>query len=349
MLKPNSVIGILGGGQLGRMTTQAAANLGYKVHVYTPDADSPTEHICYKTTNAEYLNEESLKKFASEVELVSFEFENIPYRTLEILEQHVPVFPSSKVIKICQNRIREKDFLNSLGVKTAPYKGVYNLDELEAAVDIIGRPCVLKTTEMGYDGKGQVKIEADTNLADIWFDCEGIVEGFVNFQKEISVIVARNESGDVECFDPVENIHKNHILDTTIAPAQISGKVAEKAREIAKTIASELGLIGVLAVEMFVVGDELLVNELAPRPHNSGHHTIDSCITSQFEQFVRAICGLPLGSPKQHTKAEMKNLVGSEIDGFQEFAKQPNVKLHHYGKSTSREGRKMGHITKLLD
>lgn len=349
MLKPNSIIGILGGGQLGRMTAIAAAQLGYKVHVYTPERDSPTEHICFKTTNADYLDETALAKFAKEVELVSFEFENIPYKTLEILEQHTKVFPSSNVIKICQNRLREKDFINSLGIKTAPYMAVRSEADLQNALDKIGVPSVLKTTEMGYDGKGQVKIGDRNQDLGISFDREYILEGFVKFRREVSVIVARNEKGETAVYEPVENIHKNHILDETIAPAIMSQADAKAAKDIAIKIADGLKLIGILAVEIFDTEDGFLVNELAPRPHNSGHHTMDSCITSQFEQFVRAICGLPLGSTHQHSKARMKNLIGDEVLSAQDYLKQPSAKLHLYGKHTARDGRKMGHVNFVGD
>ena len=327
------------------MTALAAAELGFKVHVYTPEHDSPTEHICFKTTNADYLNAEALEDFASEVDIVSFEFENIPYQTLEILEKHTKVFPSSRVIKICQNRLREKDFINSLGIKTAPYMAVNSKTEMAAALAKIGTPSVLKTTEMGYDGKGQVKIGDRNQDLGIKFDREYILEGFVNFTREVSVIVARNENGETACYEPVENIHKNHILDETIAPAVMGAGEAKQARDIAVKIADGLGLVGILAVEMFETADGFLVNELAPRPHNSGHHTIDSCITSQFEQFVRAISGLNMGSPAQHSKALMKNLIGDEADSAQEYLRQPNAKLHLYGKNSARPGRKMGHVT----
>jgi 5-(carboxyamino)imidazole ribonucleotide synthase len=344
MLKPNSIIGILGGGQLGRMTSIAAAELGFKVHVYTPEHDSPTEHICFKTTNADYLNAEVLQDFASEVDLVSFEFENIPYTTLEILEKHTKVFPSSHVIKTCQNRLREKDFVNSLGIKTAPYMAVRSKEDLSAALVKIGTPSVLKTTEMGYDGKGQVKLEDKNTSVELSKGVEYILEGFVNFTREISVIVARNEKGETACYEPVENIHKNHILDETIAPAIMTAEKAKQARNIAIKIADGLKLVGILAVEMFETAEGFLVNELAPRPHNSGHHTIDSCVTSQFEQFVRAISGLPLGSVKQHSKARMKNLIGDEVNEAQGYLTQPNAKLHLYGKRSPRPGRKMGHV-----
>lgn len=347
MLKANSIIGILGGGQLGRMTAIAAAELGYKLHVYTPEHDSPTEHICFKTTNAAYLNAEALADFASEVDLVSFEFENIPYQTLEILEKHTKVYPSSAVIKTCQNRLREKDFINSLGIKTAPYVKVTNKTELEEAVAKIGMPSVLKTTEMGYDGKGQYKITSHDDKPSLSKDVEYILEGFVNFTREVSVIVARNEQGETAVYEPVENIHKNHILDETIAPAVMDAAKAKQAKDIAVKIADGLKLVGILAVEMFETKEGFLVNELAPRPHNSGHHTIDSCVTSQFEQFVRSICGLPMGSVQQHSKARMKNLIGNEVDDAEKYLKQPNAKLHLYGKRSARAGRKMGHVTYL--
>lgn len=348
MLKANSIIGILGGGQLGRMTAIAAAQLGYKVHVYTPEAESPTEHICYKTTNADYLDEESLETFAKEVALVSFEFENVPYKTLEILEKYTKVMPSSKVIKICQNRKREKDFINSQGIKTAPYAAVGSPKDLAMAVEKLGVPCILKTAEMGYDGKGQIKITDKAQLQNISIEEDCVLEGFVDFSAEISVIVARNDAGEIKTYTPVENRHKNHILDETFAPAEISPELAKKAEEIAVELAKGLKLIGILAVEMFITKDGLVVNELAPRPHNSGHYTIDACVTSQFEQFVRAICGLPLGSTKQHSRAVMKNLIGQEVNDIEKYIAQPETKIHLYGKTNARPGRKMGHVTKLV-
>lgn len=343
------IIGILGGGQLGRMAIHAAEKLGYRVHIYSPGYESPTAEIAYKTTQADYLDEKVLIKFASEVDVVSFEFENIPYKTLEILEQYAKVFPSSKVIKIGQNRIREKDFVNELGIGTAPYKRVTNRDELESAIRKIGFPSILKTTEMGYDGKGQQKIENLLSQVDLVEGTEYVLEGFVPFSKEISVVVARGQDGQVACYDAVENIHKNHILDITKAPAEIDDNLAQKAKEIATKIAENIELVGVLAVEMFVVEDELLVNELAPRPHNSGHHTIDSCETSQFEQFIRAVTGMELGSPKQHIKAEMKNLIGDEVNNLSQYEADSNCKIHLYGKNEARKGRKMGHVTKLFE
>ncbi|PIR32520.1 MAG: 5-(carboxyamino)imidazole ribonucleotide synthase [Alphaproteobacteria bacterium CG11_big_fil_rev_8_21_14_0_20_44_7] len=347
MSKSISIIGILGGGQLGRMTAIAAEKLGIRTHIYTDERASPTEKIAYKTTIAPYDDAAALQKFAESVDVVSFEFENIPYKTLEILEKYVEVNPKPEVIKICQNRLREKDFVNSLGVGTAPYARVSNRDELEAAIRKIGKPSILKTTEMGYDGKGQVQIESLLQQIELKDGVEYVLEGFVHFEKEISVIVARGKDGEVKCYEPAENIHKNHILDITISPANISKELAQKARDIAMKIAEGLGLVGVLAVEMFVCGDEILVNELAPRPHNSGHHTIDSCITSQFEQFVRAICGLELGDVTQHSKAEMKNLIGDEIALAEKYAAEPDCFVHLYGKATAREGRKMAHVTKV--
>ena len=348
MTKPIEIIGILGGGQLGRMSIHAAEKLGYKVHIYSPAKESPTADIASAYTVAPYDDVEALKKFASEVDVISFEFENVPYRSLEILEGEQNVFPGSNVIKIGQNRIREKDFINSLGVGTAPYKRVANRDELEAAVREIGTPSILKTTEMGYDGKGQQKIENLLSNVELEDEVEYVLEGFVPFSIEISVVVARGQNGEVKCFDPVHNIHKDHILDITKAPADIPEELTEKARDIAIKIAEGLELVGVLAVEMFVVGDELLVNEIAPRPHNSGHHTIDSCEASQFEQFIRAITGMELGSPKQHTKAEMINLIGDEVNDLEEYENDPNANIHLYGKKEARPGRKMGHVTKLI-
>ena len=340
-------IGILGGGQLGRMSIHAASMLGYAVHIYSPTKESPTAGIAAEYTVAPYEDKAALQKFAEAVDVVSFEFENVPYESLEFLEQHVSVFPSSQVIKIGQNRIREKDFINELGIGTAPYERVSNRDELEAAVRKIGIPCILKTTEMGYDGKGQQKLNSLLDNVDLEAGVEYVLEGFVPFSMEISVIVARGQGGEVEVFDAGENVHKNHILDVTIAPARISAELAQKAKDVAVRIAEGVDLVGVLAVELFVVGDDLLVNEIAPRPHNSGHHTIDACEASQFEQLIRAVAGLELGSPKLHSKAEMKNLIGDDVNDLAQYEADESAYIHLYGKNEVRAGRKMGHVTTL--
>ena len=351
IIAPGSTIGIMGNGQLGRMAALCAAELGYRVHVFGPGKDSPTAQVCDKATVADYTDFTALKEFANSVDVVTFEFENVPYDAVKLLSGIVPVRPGWQCLHISQNRLREKTFCNEHGVGTAPFAAVRSLADLEEAVAKLGRPSVLKTTEMGYDGKGQVKITADTNLASAWVDMqdnEAILEGFVDFERELSVIVARGIDGKMACFCPVENRHANHILDVTIAPAQIRPALRAEAEKIAKTLAEKMEFIGLLAVEMFVTRDgKLLVNEVAPRPHNSGHWTIDACVTSQFEQFIRAVCGLPLGDPANHSDAEMKNLLGEDIEAWQAILSDPDAKLHLYGKAEAKPGRKMGHVTWL--
>lgn len=349
IIPPGSTIGIIGGGQLGRMTALAAANLGYKVHIYTDQENSPASHVADRTTTASYENKEKLAEFAQRVDIVTFEFENIPHNSVKILEESVPVRPSWKVLHISQNRLREKDFINASGVGTAPYYSVGSADELTEAFRKIDGPCILKTVEMGYDGKGQFGVDEYMNIEALWKEAGiglGILEGKVDFEKEISVIIARNEHGAVIPYPAVENIHKGGILDTTIAPAVVHENVASLARDIAIRLAQSIELVGIMAIEMFVTrhGD-VLVNELAPRPHNSGHWTMDACYTSQFEQFIRAICGLPFGSVEQHSKARMKNLIGKEVEQWEKYLNDPKAKLHLYGKGEAREGRKMGHVT----
>ena len=354
-LPPGAVIGILGGGQLGRMSALAAARLGYRCHIYCPDQDSPAAQVTNLATVAAYDDEAALARFAAAVDVVTFEFENIPFATVETLAPLVPLRPRAEVLRICQDRLLEKDFCGSLDIPTARYARIESFDDLAGAVDDIARPCVLKTARLGYDGKGQALIEAGTNLEEAWAAMTGhaasgtgILEGFVDFRLEISVIVARTADGAMESYIPVENEHRNHILDRTIVPARIPGEVAERADRMARDLAEGLELIGLLAVEMFVTeGREVLVNELAPRPHNSGHWTIDACATSQFEQFIRAVAGLPLGATTPFGEAEMKNLLGDEVENWPEILSEPAAKLHLYGKAEARPGRKMGHVTRL--
>ena len=351
VIEPGATIGILGGGQLGRMTVLAASALGYRCHVYCPIGDSPAKQVTSLATTAEYDDKLALDRFAKSVDVVTFEFENVPGDTAEFLAERKPVRPGPNALRIAQDRIKEKDFLRSIGVGTAPYQGVTSEEELHRAIATIGPRAILKTVRMGYDGKGQVGVRGDGDLAAIWHgfgSSDGILEGFVEFACEISVIIARGEAGKTATYAPVENQHVNHILDTTIAPARVPPEIAMRAEAIARHIADKLDLIGLLAVEMFVAhSGEVLVNELAPRPHNSGHWTIDACYTSQFEQLVRAICGLPLGSPERHSDAVMKNLIGADIEKWREAANDPLQKIHLYGKDEALPGRKMGHVTKL--
>jgi 5-(carboxyamino)imidazole ribonucleotide synthase len=351
-IEPGATIGILGGGQLGRMTVLAAAALGYRCHVYCPIKDSPAKQVTSLSTTAEYDNKLALGRFAKSVDVITFEFENVPGDTAEFLAERKPVRPGPNALRIAQDRIKEKDFLRSIGVGTAPYQAVTTEEELRRAVDTVGPRGILKTVRMGYDGKGQVSIRGDSDLSEIWRgfgSTDGILEGFVEFACEVSVIIARSETGKTATYAPVENQHVNHILDTTIAPARIKPEIAMRAEAIARHIAEKLELVGIIAVEMFVThSGEVLVNELAPRPHNSGHWTIDACYTSQFEQLVRAICGLPLGSPERHSDAVMKNLIGADIEKWREAVNDPLQKIHLYGKDEALPGRKMGHVTRLI-
>lgn len=351
ILPPGSVIGILGGGQLGRMSALAAARLGYKVHIFSPEADGPAAQVSWRNTVAAYDDLAALEAFAKSVDVVTFEFENIPAAAAEVLAKLKPTRPSPRVLHITQERLREKRFLERIHVPVTPFRDVTGPEGLPEAVAALGRPSILKSASFGYDGKGQVRIDAGTDLADAWKRMGGpiaILEGFVDFACEISVIVARNPAGDVALYEPALNSHKHHILDTSTVPAGIAPKVSHAAEAIARRIAGEIDLIGLLAVEMFVTKDgRVLVNELAPRPHNSGHWSMDGAITSQFEQHVRAVCGLDLGNPARHSDTVMTNLIGDEIETWPQLLADPDVKLHLYGKAEARPGRKMGHWNRL--
>jgi 5-(carboxyamino)imidazole ribonucleotide synthase len=355
-LAPGAVIGILGGGQLGRMAALAAAPLGYRCHIFCPEPEAPALQVTDLATVASYHDQTALTAFAQDVDVVTFEFENIPFQAVEFLAERVPVRPRPEILRICQNRLREKDFCRSIGVPTAAYAAIRGPEDLDRAVSRVGRPCILKTAEMGYDGKGQVAINAGDDLAQAWHTTAGaateagaIAEAFVDFRLEISVLVARAADGTCRTYDPVENIHRNHILHQTIVPAPIAPEIAERALEIARRLALELDLVGLLAIEMFVTEEgEVLVNELAPRPHNSGHWTLDACLTSQFEQFIRAVAGLPLGTTTRLADAVMTNLLGAEAEGWREILAEPDAKLHLYGKQEPRPGRKMGHVTRVM-
>lgn len=348
---PGATIGILGGGQLGRMTALAAARLGYKTHVYCPEAGGPAAQVAAAETVAPYDDREALAAFAAAIDLATFEFENVPDTAAELVAAARPARPAPRVLRLAQQRLREKDFLASVDVATTRYVEVSGPEALHRAVRSMGTPCVLKTARFGYDGKGQVRIDAGTDLEEAWSRMGaqlGILEAWVDFAQEISVVLARGLDGESAAYPPVENRHRHHVLDTTIAPARLSPAIAMKAEAIARHVADALGVVGLLAVEMFVTtGGEILVNELAPRPHNSGHWTIDACATSQFEQFVRAICGLPLGSVERHADAVMKNLIGEEWNSWRDILAEPAAKLHLYGKGETRAGRKMGHVTRL--
>lgn len=355
MLKPGSTIGILGGGQLARMLATAGARLGLKSHVFSPVPDDPAFDVCSAHTRADFLDEAALAAFAESVDVVTYEFENVPARTAEVLGAHRPVRPNPKVLALTQDRLIEKQFVQSLGVATAPFAEVGDVDSLAQAVARLGRPSILKTRRLGYDGKGQAKIVDGVDLASAFKSLGGapcILEGFVPFAREVSVVAARGVDGDFRAYDVCENVHENHILATTTAPAAISEAAATAAVGITRAIAEAAGYVGVIAVEMFVVsdsaGERLVVNEIAPRVHNSGHWTLDGAVTSQFEQHMRAIAGMPLGSTRRHGReVVMRNLIGAAADKWADILAEDGACLHLYGKKESRPGRKMGHVTRV--
>ena len=352
-LPPNSTIGIVGGGQLGRISALAAARLGYRCHILTPERDSPASLVSAGTTLGEYENHAALRAFAARADVITFEFENVSAEGLDLLASLKPVRPSPAVLRISQYRLAEKSFLNRIGVPTAPWAAVNSAAELDAAVALIGLPAVLKTARFGYDGHGQALLRRPADIAPAFAELSPkplILEGFVDFAREISVVVARGSDGAISAFDTVENAHRDHILDITYAPARIPEQTAQAAQMLARRVAEGLDLVGVLAVEMFVTADgRVLANEIAPRPHNSGHWTIDACPASQFEMHVRAVTGLPLPPAARHADAVMKNLVGpDEIALWPEIVAIPGLIPHHYGKTDARPGRKMGHVTRLF-
>ena len=352
-LPPNSTIGIVGGGQLGRMSAMAAARLGYRCHILTPEPDSPAAQVSAGVTLGDYEDPAALRAFAAAVDVITFEFENVSVEGLDLLASLRPVRPSSEVLRISQDRVVEKSFLNGAGVPTAPWRLVESLADLEAAVAELGLPSILKTTRLGYDGKGQAMLRSLDDLPGAFAALAPkplVLEGFVDFACEISVVVARGLDGSVSAFDVVENSHRDHILDITLAPARIGVDLAEQAQAMAVQVAQALDLVGLLAVEMFVTADgRVVVNEIAPRPHNSGHWTIDACPASQFEMHIRAIAGLPLPVAVRHSDAVTKNLVGeAETALWPEILATPGLIPHLYGKAEARPGRKMGHVTRLF-
>ncbi len=352
-LPPNATIGIVGGGQLGRMSAMAAARLGYRCHVLTPEPDSPASHVAAGITLGDYEDPAALRDFALHAAVVTFEFENVSAEGLDLLASLRPVRPSPAVLRISQERIVEKTFLNRAGVATAPWAPVESRDELSAAVARLGLPAILKTTRMGYDGRGQARLTRAEDVAPAYerlLPRPLILESMVDFACEISVICARGADGSYAAFDAVENRHRDHILDLTLAPARIPEATAAAAQAVARRVAEALDLVGLLAVEMFVAGDgRVLANEIAPRPHNSGHWTLDACPASQFELHVRAIAGLPLPPALRHSDAAMKNLVGpAELALWPQILATPGLIPHLYGKTEVRAGRKMGHVTRLF-
>jgi 5-(carboxyamino)imidazole ribonucleotide synthase len=352
-LPPGSTIGILGGGQLGRMLAVAAARLGLKTRIYSDEADAPAFDVAHARTVGSYADEHALARFAASCAVVTCEFENVPAQTLQAAARAVPVFPGAKSFAVAQDRLIEKDFITGLGVSVAPYVRVDSLEDLRAALPRVRVPALLKTRRFGYDGKGQVLIRGEEEISaalEAIGHAPALVEGIVPFEREVSLIVVRGQDGALQFYDPVENVHQDGILAISRAPARIAQALAIEARTIAGKLAEALGHVGVLCVEMFErTGEkpELIVNEFAPRVHNSGHWTLDACLVSQFESHIRAICGWPLGETSRHSDAVMTNLIGSDVDKWRELAGEPDTALHLYGKAEARPGRKMGHVTRL--
>jgi 5-(carboxyamino)imidazole ribonucleotide synthase len=352
---PGAAIGVLGSGQLGRMFAIAARRMGYRVHTFSPDQDTPTGQIADLEAVGSYDDLDAVENFARHVSVVTFEFENVPAPTAQAAARYAPVRPDGAILHTTQQRIREKLFLARAGLPITPYREVRSPDDLAQGLTELGYPAVLKTAAFGYDGKGQFKIDSAQQVSEAWAAVrqqESVLEAFIDLECEISVVGARGAGGQFVHFGAIENQHSRHILDISIAPARVPPEIASRAVEMAHAVLDRLGVVGVLCVEFFVTrGGKLLINELAPRPHNSGHLTVDACVTSQFEQQLRAVCGLPLGSSAMHRPAAMANLLGdiwsTGEPNWPAACAFPDVKLHLYGKLEPRPGRKMGHLTAL--
>ena len=345
-LPQGACIGILGGGQLGRMLAVAASRLGLKAHIFEPGANPPAGHVADQVTIASYEDDAALRRFAQSVDVITYEFENIPTSTLDILEQIRPIHPGRRALAISQDRLSEKEFLTGLGLKVAPYANVTTGAEAEAAARSIGTPSILKTRRMGYDGKGQIRLKDASDMAEAWQAMQGapsVLEGFINFSHEVSVIAARASDGQVACYDPGENVHRKGILHSTTVPATLTAAQRMDAVLLAGQILNALDYVGVMGVELFVTTDGLIVNEIAPRVHNSGHWTQNGCDICQFEQHIRAVAGWPLGDGTRHSDIRMENLIGADMDRVPEL-RETNAALHLYGKSEVKPGRKMGHV-----
>ena len=345
-LPQGACIGILGGGQLGRMLAVAASRLGLKARIFEPGANPPAGHVADQVTIASYEDDAALRRFAQSVDVITYEFENIPTSALDILEQIRPIHPGRRALAISQDRLSEKEFLTGLGLKVAPYANVTTAAEAEAAAQSIGTPSILKTRRMGYDGKGQIRLKDASDMAEAWQAMQGapsVLEGFINFSHEVSVIAARASDGQVACYDPGENVHREGILHSTTVPAILAAAQRMDAVLLAGQILNALDYVGVMGVELFVTPDGLIVNEIAPRVHNSGHWTQNGCDICQFEQHIRAVAGWPLGDGTRHSDIRMENLIGADMDRVPEL-RGTNAALHLYGKSEVKPGRKMGHV-----
>ncbi|MGJ8603367.1 MAG: 5-(carboxyamino)imidazole ribonucleotide synthase [Marivita sp.] len=345
-----STIGIIGGGQLGRMLSVAASRLGFRCHVYEPGATPPAGQVADQVTTAAYDDEDALRAFGGSVDVITYEFENIPTAALDILQNLAPIHPGREALRVSQDRLTEKAFLQELGLTTAPYADITDAQSLDAALAEIGTPSILKTRRFGYDGKGQARIMTPDDATQALADMQGapaILEGFVDFSHEVSVIAARSVDGAVSAFDPGENVHSDGILRTTTVPARLTPGQRTDAVLIAARIANALNYVGVMGVELFVTPKGLIVNEIAPRVHNSGHWTQNGCAVDQFEQHIRAIAGWPLGDGQRHADVVMENLIGADMDRVPELAKTPDCALHLYGKADTKPGRKMGHVNHI--
>lgn len=361
LVEPNGVIGILGGGQLGRMLSLAAARLGLRTHIYTPEENSPAADVAHAVTIGGYMDAEKLAAFGEVVNVVTYEFENVPAETVDILTaHHVPVAPGGRALGVAQDRLIEKQFVTSIGARTAPFVPVDDLATLEEGLKKIGRPAILKTRRLGYDGKGQTMLGAKNgDLAHAWEEANrkaweeigarpSILEGFIDFSMEISVIGARGRDGTIKCYDAPRNIHKDGILRQSIVPSSAPDAAVKEAVAITSKMLEALDYVGVIGVEFFVEkSGGVIVNEFAPRVHNSGHWTIDACACSQFEQHIRAVAGWPLGDPARHSDCVMDNLIGDEVERWREISREPNACIHLYGKRETPPGRKMGHVTRI--
>lgn len=345
-----STIGILGGGQLGRMLSVAASRLGFRTHIFEPGSEPPASHVAHTVTTAPYDDKAALEAFARACDIVTFEFENVPTSALDLIEAQVPIRPGREALRISQDRLTEKEFLQGLGLNVAPYADIPDQPALEAAVMQIGTPSILKTRRFGYDGKGQVRLRSPQDTAAARTSMKGapcVLEGFVDFSHEVSVIAARSPTGEVACFDPGENVHRDGILHSTTVPARLSASQRTDAVLMAAKILNALGYVGVLGVELFVTAKGLIVNEIAPRVHNSGHWTQSGCSVDQFEQHIRAITGWPLGDGSRHADVVMENLIGDDMDRVPDLAREKDTSLHLYGKADVKPGRKMGHVNRI--